>query len=112
MSVAVYSSQGMFADYLDQVSHSKQSAELENKLTEITESHAEKPKERVLSGSSLLFETNKNMWLAKKDYPDGGPDYIEKFMRKVTFYRASYPGLRRLEQLLFQLLVTGTSRYL
>jgi len=89
MSVAVYSSQGMFADYLDQISHSKQQAELENKLTEITESHAEKPKERVLSGSSLLFETNKDIWLAKKDYPNGDPGYIGKFMRKVTFYRAS-----------------------
>jgi len=88
MSVTVYFSQGMYADYLGQISHSKKQAGLENKLT-ITESHAEKPKERVLSGNRLLFETNKNIWLTKKDYTDGDLGYIEKFMRKVTFYRAS-----------------------
>ena len=89
MSVAVYFSQGMYAEYLDKVSRIKQQAEVENKITENTKSYAEKENERVLTSNRLIFNKNRNAWLNNKNYPVSDPSFIDIFMRKVTYYRAS-----------------------
>jgi len=89
MSVVVYSSQGMYKDYLNEIRQSKQEARAETALSDNTASHSEKAKDKVLSGSRLIFEKNKDLYLSEHVYPDMDPGYIDIFMRKVTYYRAS-----------------------
>lgn len=91
MTFAVYFSQGLYSEYLKEVSQLKTAhqVQLENTGKASNERPAEKAKEEALSGSRLVFEQNKDIWLSEKDYPDTEPGYIDLFMRKVTFYRAS-----------------------
>jgi hypothetical protein len=89
MSVAVYSSQGMYTDFLNEVSISKQETELENKISDNTKNDAEKAQEKVLTKNRLTYEKNKKDWLSNRNYPASDPSIFNIFMRKVTYYRES-----------------------
>ncbi|GBE08942.1 hypothetical protein BMS3Abin11_02067 [bacterium BMS3Abin11] len=94
MLVAVYLSQDMYAGFLNDISQNKsvQQSLVKDNRSESTD-NVVKPveivKEIKLSGNRLLFENNKDSWLASKNYSDAEPGLIDKLMRKVTFYRAS-----------------------
>lgn len=95
MSLVVYYSQIAFLEYRQEIHYKKAQAQvLKNKLSD-NESRAGEMKERVLSDSDLLFEANKNIYLKEKNYSKKDPDYIDQFMRKVTFYRASLTWVRQ-----------------
>ena len=95
MSIAVYSSNSMNDDYLDELWQSKREAELEKLLLANPESQNIDVKEKVLSGNALIFEQNKEKFLSEKAYPESDPGYIDTFMRKVVYYRASLTWVTR-----------------
>jgi len=88
MTVLVYFSQSMYSDYLYEVSILKQKAQ-EKYDRSRNRSLAQIIEENTLSGDRLIYEEKKNAFLKNKNYPATYPGYIDIFMRKVTFYRAS-----------------------
>jgi hypothetical protein len=95
MSIAVYSSNAMNDDYLDELWQSKREAELEKLLLANPESQNVYVKEKALSGNALIFEQNKEKFLSEKAYPESDPGYIDALMRKVVYYRASLTWVTR-----------------
>ena len=103
MSIAVYSSNGMHNDYLNDLWQSKseaewqskKEAELDKKISGNSKSQNVYVKERVLSGNALIFEQNKEKYLSEKAYTESDPGYIDTFMRKVVYYRASLTWVTR-----------------
>lgn len=89
MFAVVYSSQIMLEDYINEVSHSKHNARIERSIPGDIKSNDEKAKVEVLNSDTIIFEKNKNIYLSEKNYTDSDPDYINIFMRKVAYYRAS-----------------------
>ncbi len=109
MSMAVYSSQGLYSEFLNDVAQSKlqllqrlqllqqeQEQEQEQKTVKPAKmaSQSKPPEEKVLSESSMLYEKNKDNYLGKKNYPDEEPDVIDKIIRKIAYYRASLTWVR------------------
>ena len=89
MSAAVFTSHHMNKDYLEELSQSKYEAQLGKQLSASEARQSERVKKRGLSGKALIFEQNKEKYLSEKAYPESDPGYIDIFMRKVAYYRAS-----------------------